>query len=583
MEEKKNNAVEKVENIVNNNQMGVENQNLTGVNGVETAPVVAQTVVQQREAERQKRKQERARKMAQRERELEQKRVQLARIRAQRKAEKQKLRVAAMREKNRKKAELEMRRQELEAQRKAQKMENKRAREEGRRRDRQMNKDRKKGYGGWLAAVISLGIATLVLASALTFTFLMPSAEDNMLEATYKKSFYDTVEQVDNIDLNLSKALATIDSGALQRYLVDTAINSELAENDVQQLPLHDESKHYTTKLINQIGDFSKYLNNKIINGESLSEGDYATLSSLYQANRTLKDSLNKMMTSMGNDYAFSSMIDGGKSDIIIEGFSQLQNLSVQYPELIYDGPFSDGLSEREVKGLKGAQIDQAQAREKFVKIFADYNVKDVKNVGETTANFECFNVEGVINGDLALAQFSKNGGHLVMFAYAGSCNEVRCNEDQAIAVAKEFLSSLGIENMQPVWINLSNNLYTINFAYEQDGIVIYSDLIKIRVCAETQMVIGFEATTYYTNHTERVIDKPALTEKQAKSKISNSISVDSVRLAVVPIGTKSEKLCYEIAGEYDGSTYYVYIDAISGKQVEMFKVIESTEGTLLM
>ena len=35
MQEKKNNAVEKVENIVNNNQMGVENQNLTGVNGVE--------------------------------------------------------------------------------------------------------------------------------------------------------------------------------------------------------------------------------------------------------------------------------------------------------------------------------------------------------------------------------------------------------------------------------------------------------------------------------------------------------------------------------------------------------------------
>ena len=55
------------------------------------------------------------------------------------------------------------------------------------------------------------------------------------------------------------------------------------------------------------------------------------------------------------------------------------------------------------------------------------------------------------------------------------------------------------------------------------------------------------------------------------------------MRLAVVPIGQTSEKLCYEIAGLYDGSTFYVYIDAISGKQVEMFKVIESTEGTLLM
>ena len=561
----------------------MQNQNIVNPAAVETAPVTVQSIQAQKVIERNKRKEERARQRAQRERQLEQRRVQLARIRAERKAEKQKVKVAAMREKNRKKAELEMRRQELEAQRKAQIMANKRAKQENRRRDRQRNKDRNKGYGGWLAAVISLGIATLVLSSVLTFTFLMPSTEDNMLEAAYHKSFYDTVEQVDNIDLNLSKALATADSGAMQRYLVDTAINSELAENDIQQLPLQDESKHYTTKLINQIGDFTKYLNNKIINGESLSKSDYAALNGLYQANRTLKESLNKMMTTMGNDYAFSAMIDGGKSDMIIEGFSELQNLSVQYPELIYDGPFSDGLMNREIKGLNGAEVDQAYAREQFAKLFAEYNPKDIKSMGETTANIECFNVEGTINGDAALAQFSKKGGKLIMYSYAGSCNEVRCDREQATLVAEKFLTDLGIKDMKPVWINLSNNLYTINFAYEKGGVIVYSDLIKVRVCAETEMVIGFEASTYYTNHTDRVIDKPTLSEKQAKSKISENISVDSVRLAVVPIGTKSEKLCYEIAGEYDGSTYYVYIDAISGRQVEMFKVIESTEGTLLM
>ena len=346
---------------------------------------------------------------------------------------------------------------------------------------------------------------------------------------------------------------------------------------------MQDESKHYTTKLINQIGDFSKYLNNKLINGEKLSSADYGTLKQLYTANLTLKDSLQKMMGKMSNDYAFSAMIDGGKSDIVIEGFSDLENLSVQYPELIYDGPFSDGLDNREIKGLNGAQIDLAYAREQFKQLFAEYGVKDVKDSGETVAQIECFNVEGIINDDVAFAQFSKQGGKLIMFSYAGSCNEVRCGEEDAIQVAEKFLTSQGVEKMKPVWINLSNNLYTINFAYEQDGVIVYSDLIKVRVCAETQMVIGYEATTYYTNHTDRVIDKPAISEAQAKTKLLSNISVDSVRLAVVPIGNSSEKLCYEFAGEYDNSTYYIYIDAISGKQVEMFKVIESTEGKLLM
>ena len=117
---------------------------------------------------------------------------------------------------------------------------------------RQKNREQGRSYGGWLAAVISLGVATLVLASVLTFTFMMPSAGDMALESGYQKSFYDTVEQVDNIDLNLSKAIATQDTDAMQLYLVDTAINSELAENDLQQLPLQDESKYYTTKLINE-------------------------------------------------------------------------------------------------------------------------------------------------------------------------------------------------------------------------------------------------------------------------------------------------------------------------------------------
>ena len=119
--------------------------------------------------------------------------------------------------------------------------------------------------------------------------------------------------------------------------------------------------------------------------------------------------------------------------------------------------------------------------------------------------------------------------------------------------------------------------------AAEQDGVIIYSDLIKVRVCAETAKVIGVEAAGYFTNHTERVIAKPALTVKQAKAKVFSGIDVITSRLAVRPVGENSEKLCYEFSGTYDGSTYYVYIDAATGRQVEMFKVIKSTEGELLM
>jgi len=96
-------------------------------------------------------------------------------------------------------------------------------------------------------------------------------------------------------------------------------------------------------------------------------------------------------------------------------------------------------------------------------------------------------------------------------------------------------------------------------------------------------MVIGVEATAYYTNHIERSIGSPSLGESAAQSKVSENIEIETSRLALVPIGNDKEVLCYEFSGVYDGNVYYVYIDAVSGRQVEMFKVVESSEGLLLM
>ena len=73
------------------------------------------------------------------------------------------------------------------------------------------------------------------------------------------------------------------------------------------------------------------------------------------------------------------------------------------------------------------------------------------------------------------------------------------------------------------------------------------------------------------------------LSTDKAKEKVADNIAVETARVVVVPIGAKSEKLCYEFMGKSEGATYYVYIDALSGKQVEMFKVVETTEGELLM
>ena len=440
----------------------------------------------------------------------------------------------------------------------------------------------KSAKGGYLAAIIALGIATLILASALTFTLLMPTESDMTLESSYRKSFYDVMSEVDNMDLNLSKSLNSKDTGAIQSYLLDLAVNSELAENGIQQLPLKDENKFYTSKLINQIGDYAKFLLKKLADGESVSETEYGNLRELYSLNLSLKNSLQNAARGMDDDFSFTESLkdDGG---IIVTNLSELENLSTEFPELIYDGPFSDGKDVREIKGLSGDEITEAEAVDIFSATFSEYRLNNVVCVGKTQTGIPCFSVQGERDGDILYAQISVTGGKLIMFSFSGSCNAVNYESSAAEKKCEKFLEDLDLSDMKAVWYNRSNNVYTFNFVKEQENIILYPDMIKIRVCAETCEVIGIEATSYYYNHVGRDIESPTISEETARKKISDGINVETERLCVVPIGNSSEKLCYEFSGESEDGLYYVYIDAATGRQVQMFKVIESTEGTLLM
>ena len=449
-------------------------------------------------------------------------------------------------------------------------------------RDRQRERKRDKGVGGYITAIISLGIATLVLASVLTFTYLMPSESDNIVENNYQRAFYDTVEQVNNMDINLSKILATKDKEAMQMYLLDLSINSELAENNFSILPLRDENKFYTGKLINQIGDYAKFLSKKLIKGEEITSLEKQALQSLYQSNGVLKDYLSRSRENMDENFSFNSMKEG-EGNIVLDNFNELENLSVKYPELIYDGPFSDAKEVDNVKGLTGTEISQEEAQDIFLKIFGEYGVKDVQSQGKTMGKIECYNMCGYIDKQMLYAQISVVGGKLIMFEYVGSCNETRYKEEEALNKAQEFISNVGLDSMQVVWKNISDNEYTFNFVYNKEGVEIYPDMVKIRVCAETNMVIGFESVSYYSNHCERNIEQPKLSNTQARDKVINELEINSSRLALVKIGQKTETLCYEFCGQLDGDVYYVYIDAINGKQVQMFRVVSTMEGDLLI
>ena len=122
---------------------------------------------------------------------------------------------------------------------------------------------------------------------------------------------------------------------------------------------------------------------------------------------------------------------------------------------------------------------------------------------------------------------------------------------------------------MQSSYYEKSGGIATINFAYVQDNVTCYSDLVKVRVALDTGEIVGLETNGYIMNHAERNLSAPALSVDDAKSKISTGLDVTATKLALVP------------KGAFNGKNFLIYVNAENGREEEIFLLIESEEGIL--
>lgn len=444
----------------------------------------------------------------------------------------------------------------------------------------------KKGYGGWLAAVISLGCATLVLAGLLTFSIFEPSKTQSGYNDQNARGFYDLVGYVDNIDVNLSKFMASNDDGVRQKLLGDVRVQSNLAVENLSSLAIKDDSKYYTTKFINQTGDYAKYLGEKLMSGKPLTEKDVLTIESIYETNRYIKESLDALTGEIDENFDFSTIYEGKDDNVVIKRFKDLESKSVEYPHMVYDGAFADEIKSGNAESLKNEkEVSESEATDMLKKYFSNLTLSEVTLTGaindEVLSGYNFTAVDG--DGVQIDAQLSKKSGKLMNFNYYKECSALNYDLEACVKIADEFLKKAGLKNMKAVWVLEDGANATINYAYEQDGVICYSDLVKISVCRERGVVNGMDAKNYYLNHKVRKLATPLIKLGDAQSRLNGSLTVQKSSLALIPQNGGSETLAYEfIAGKGD-DTYYVYIDALTGAEADIFKVVETSEGTMLM
>ena len=121
-----------------------------------------------------------------------------------------------------------------------------------------------------------------------------------------------------------------------------------------------------------------------------------------------------------------------------------------------------------------------------------------------------------------------------------------------------------------------------INYAPLVDGIIYYPDLIKLKIASDNGNILGLEARNYAFNHTTRTLPTPALSSAEAQKKLSVSDGATGGKLCLIPYKTNAEKLAYEFIVTTNG-TYYIYVDAVSGEEINILYVVSTTGGDKLI
>lgn len=443
-------------------------------------------------------------------------------------------------------------------------------------------KRRTPGFGGWLAAVISLGVTTLALGTVLTFGWLNMDDMQAEMASGYTQSLYELNSVIDNLDADLSRARVSSSSNDRVRVLSDIAIESQTAETILERFPVDMQMTEQLSSFINKMGDSAKQMLYTVANGGELTSSQIASLEYMYETNAKVKEEINCLVSNCNGKDLLNAM--RGKSSVLGNGFSVIQNNTFEDPKGIQDGPFSDSIKKSNPKALKGAEEITAQAAEKLAKkYFADYNVSEANCTGEATGEaLTMYNVNlKTPDGDM-LVQISKLGGKVVAFDSYKDCSKHNFSVDRCIAIAEDFLASIGYDGLKPVWTSENGTTCNLNFAPVQGGAILYPDLVKVKVCEERGIVTGVEALSYVLNHGERKLATPSVSEAQAKANVNGNMDITSSRKAVIPFDG-GEVLCYEFVGTLGENEYYVYVDAATGEEIEVLTVIGTAQGRALM
>lgn len=442
-----------------------------------------------------------------------------------------------------------------------------------------------------LSIIVVLGA---IVVGFSIFTYKREQDIKQLSENSYNMAFFELVDYVQNVEAYLAKSLISTTPEHGAQTLTHLWREAGLAQSYLSALPIESVELENTSKFLNQVSDYSYSLSRKNIYNEALTQEDLNNLASLHELSLELKNTLIQLSNDMNDgritwgeltkkgSVAFAQQV----SNISKDSFSNLEENFHEYSGLIYDGAFSEHMTNPERLGLTGEDIDEEKAKQISKEYFGEDRIEEITSNGfSENGNIPSYDLYVKLKNEEndATISISKKGGHIVFSNYNRDVKTETISIEQANEIGKNFLSQKGFPNMKETYYLKQQGILTINYAYNQNDVTVYSDLIKLKVALDNGEVLGIETTGYLNSHKERNFPSVNITKEEAKKTLNKNLEIKSESLAIIPTEFKTELLCWEFKGTVNGSDFLVYINAENGREEDILLIQNTPDGTLTM
>lgn len=406
------------------------------------------------------------------------------------------------------------------------------------------------------------------------------------LEYTYLRSIEELSLNLDNIKNNLEKGMYTNSVSMLSELSGKLCNDAATAKTALSQLPIEELNLEKTYRFLSQVGNYSKSLAEKCANGEQLSDDEKNNIAALYEYAGKLSGSMWEVeeqvrsgeitFSRAAGAAGYAGNADSGETVTITDGFQDLETADNSYPSLIYDGPFSDHILEKNPLTLENEEeIAKEEALSRALLLTGGEKLSES---GEEMGKMPSY----VFENDYTTIAVTKSGGYYSYMLSNRAVSEQSITAEEARELAKKFLNKIGIKSVTDTYYEIQRGVCIINLAAVQDGVTLYTDLIKVGVALDNGEILSFDLRGYLTNHTLRDLPEAEISEQEAISNISERLNVLGSSLCLIPTSGQNEVYCYEIkCSSENGQNVLVYINALTGREEQILLLKISGNGTL--